>query len=166
MAKFFKPIGELCTPAKIYMVIAIFSIIASFMTDSILGIVGHAVISLLWAFFLGWLCDHGHSGLSWFLVVWLPALMFIFFIFAFVYLITRKKEERKALEAKLSADDKKKQEHKGEHGASSEGFYSHMFGGQPFEAMTNAVTENLKKPSKKDITNMVSAAKTALGKSQ
>ena len=158
MAKFFKPIGELCTPAKIYMVIAIFSIIASFMTDSILGIVGHAIISLLWAFFLGWLCDHGHSGLSWFLVVWLPALMFIFFIFAFVYLITRKKEERKALEAKLSADDKKKHEHKGEHGASSEGFY--MLGGQSYEAMTNA-----NKPNKDSIKKMASIAQKAINNS-
>ena len=160
MAKFFKPIGELCTPAKIYMVIAVFSIIASFMTDSILGIVGHAIMSLLWAFFLGWLCDHGHSGLSWFLVVWLPALMFIFFIFAFVYLITRKKAEKKELEAKLAADDKKKKEHKGEHSASPEGFYSNMFGGQPYEAMTNA------KPSKESIKKMASIASQALSKHQ
>jgi Ca2+/Na+ antiporter len=166
MAKFFKPIGELCTPAKIYMVIAIFSIIASFMTDSILGIIGHAVISLLWAFFLGWLCDHGHSGLSWFLVVWLPALMFIFFIFAFVYLITRKKEERKALEAKLAADDKKKHEHNdqhahhGQHVASSESFS--MFGGQPYaEGMTNA-----KQPSKKSIQNMANIAQKAINSSK
>lgn len=160
MAKFFKPIGQLCTPAKVYMVIAAISIIASFMTDSILGIAVHALISLLWAFFLGWLCDNGHSGVSWFLVIWLPALMFIFLIFGFVYLITRKQEERKALEAKLVVGEKKKQGEQGEQDeqiASPESFHPSMFGGQTYEGMSNAA-----KPSKEAIKKMATIAQKAI----
>ena len=157
MAKFFKPIGQLCTPAKVYMVIAAISIIASFMTDSIFGIAVHALISLLWAFFLGWLCDSGHSGVSWFLVIWLPALMFIFFIFGFVYLITRTQEERKALEAKLVVGEKKKQGEQDKQIASPESFHPSMFGGQAYEGMSNAA-----KPSKEAIKKMASIAQKAI----
>ena len=161
MAKFFKPIGELCTPAKVYMVIAAVSILASFMTDSLFGIAFHAIVSLLWAFFLGWLCDSGHSGVSWFLVLWLPALMFVFIIFGFVYLMTIKKEERKALSAKLAATEKKKKddgEQATEQIASPESFHPSMFGGRSYEGMTNAN----KQPSKETIKKMATIAQKAI----
>ena len=66
---FFKPLKELCDPAKLYLVISVISIIASLMTSNILGIAIHAVSVILWAFLLGWLCDQGYPGVSWFLVL-------------------------------------------------------------------------------------------------
>ena len=99
---FFKPLHQLCDPAKLYLVISVVSILASLMADSILGVSIHAVSVLLWAFLLGWLCDQGHPGVSWFLVLALPILMLIILIIGVIFIGTRTSEERQKILSKMS----------------------------------------------------------------
>jgi len=99
---FFKPLHQLCDPAKLYLVISVVSILASLMADSILGVSIHAVSVLLWAFLLGWLCDQGHPGVSWFLVLALPILMLIILIIGVIFIGTRTSEERQIILSKMS----------------------------------------------------------------
>lgn len=62
--------NNLCTPAKIYFVIAIFSaILMLFSKGSISVIIVNLLFALLWTYILSWLCKKGYKGLSWFLVL-------------------------------------------------------------------------------------------------
>lgn len=124
---FFKPLGELCDPAKLYLVISVISIVASLMTKNILGIAFHAVSVLLWAFLLGWLCDRGYPGVSWFLVLALPILMLVILIVGFVFIMSRPKNERSDILQKLSnknsaADEGEAKEGEAKEGEDKEGF--------------------------------------------
>ena len=121
---FFKPLDKLCDPAKLYLVISVVSILASLMTSNILGIGVHAVTVLLWAFVLGWICDQGYPGVSWFLVLALPVLMLVMMIVGVVFIFTRPENERAEIMGKLGSskstvvveegDDEKKDEEKDE----------------------------------------------------
>ena len=100
---FFKPLDKLCDPAKLYLVISVVSILASLMTSNILGIGVHAVTVLLWAFVLGWICDQGYPGVSWFLVLALPVLMLVMMIVGVVFIFTRPENERAEILGKLGS---------------------------------------------------------------
>jgi len=90
-----KRINSLCTPAKIYFFLSMFSILAIMSQNSMLShiyrIGNYAVPApfnnittfslkiigiLIWTYILKYLCDHGFKGISWFLVL-LP-IMFMF----------------------------------------------------------------------------------------
>ena len=76
----------LCTPAQIYLVLAILSIIvASFTKFHILAIVFKVIFALVWAWFLNFLCSNGLTAVSWFLVL-LPYILILLAILGFVYL--------------------------------------------------------------------------------
>ena len=61
---------SLCTPAKIYFAIAIFScIFALFRKMSILAVFIKLIFAFLWTYVLGWLCEKGYKSVSWFLVL-------------------------------------------------------------------------------------------------
>lgn len=67
--------NKLCTPAKIYFGLSVFScIIMLFNRISILAIFSKLIFAFLWAFILGWLCSKGYTAISWFLVL-LPFIM-------------------------------------------------------------------------------------------
>ena len=100
---FFKPLDKLCDPAKLYLVISVVSILASLMTSNILGIGVHGVPVLLWAFVLGWICDQGYPGVSWFLVLALPVLMLVMMIVGVVFIFTRPENERAEIIGKLGS---------------------------------------------------------------
>ena len=75
--------SSLCTPAKIYLIIAVItSIIALFSGITFLALLMKIFFITLWTYFLGWLCKKGYTGLSWFLVL-LPYIV-IFIIFMFI----------------------------------------------------------------------------------
>ena len=72
-----KDFSKLCTPAKIYFVIAVVAcIIALFSGIGIVSVFVKLVFAFIWTFILGWLCDKGYKGLSWFLVL-LPYLVIL-----------------------------------------------------------------------------------------
>jgi hypothetical protein len=62
--------NKLCTPAKIYFALTVFScIILIFHRVSILVISTKLIFAFIWAIILGWLCKKGYKSLSWFLVL-------------------------------------------------------------------------------------------------
>jgi hypothetical protein len=62
--------NKLCTPAKIYFTLAVFScIILIFHRVSILVISTKLIFAFIWSIILGWLCKKGYKSLSWFLVL-------------------------------------------------------------------------------------------------
>ena len=60
----------LCTPAQIYLLVALLScIIALFSKVNFLAIGVKLLFAVIWTYILNWICKKGYSGLSWFLVV-------------------------------------------------------------------------------------------------
>ena len=67
--------GKLCTPAFVYFVIGIVSIVAAFSCGfGIFTLAAKFIMVLVWTWFLNYLCFKNFVGLAWFLVV----LPFIF----------------------------------------------------------------------------------------
>jgi hypothetical protein len=76
--KMMKNFAKLCTPAKIYFAIAVFSsIIALFSGIRILAVFIKLLFALIWTFILGWLCKKGYTSISWFLVLLPYIIMFL-----------------------------------------------------------------------------------------
>lgn len=73
----FKEFKELCTPAKIYFVLAILAVLmALYNRVSIGAVFVKLVFALIWTYILSWLCKKGMSGLAWFLVL-LPYVLIL-----------------------------------------------------------------------------------------
>jgi hypothetical protein len=84
----------LCTPAVVYLVLAIISILYMIADRfSIENILFKTVIIAIWTWFLNFLCSKGHTGISWFLVV-LPFLFMIFFILVIIHHLHKFKNEQ------------------------------------------------------------------------
>ena len=128
---FFKPLGQLCNPSKVYLAISVVTILSSLMTSSIFGIIFHAITVLLWAFFLGWLCDQGHPNVAWFLVLALPILMFIIIVVGLVFFFSHPASKRADMldnlksssASEATSDDADKDAKADDDKKSSEGFY-------------------------------------------
>jgi len=72
-----KDFSKLCTPAKIYYVIAVIAaIIALFSGASVMTAFMNLVFAFIWTYILGWLCDKGFTSISWFLVL-LPYIIIL-----------------------------------------------------------------------------------------
>jgi len=70
-------ISHICTPAMLYLVLSIITILGAMMTDfSVISILVKAIFVLIWTWFLNFLCSKGYGGISWFLVL-LPFIMII-----------------------------------------------------------------------------------------
>lgn len=66
---------KLCTPAKIYFTISVFScIIMLFNRMPFFTVFSKLIVAFIWSFILGWLCNKGYKSISWFLVL-LPFIM-------------------------------------------------------------------------------------------
>ena len=78
--------NKICTPASLYLIISIVSIlVALFYGLSLAIVLGKVVFVLFWIFLLNLLCKSGYTSISWFLVL-LPyvVIMAVFIIDAFV----------------------------------------------------------------------------------
>lgn len=65
-----KYLSKICTPAKIYLTIAVIaSILALFNGVKLMFVVLKLIFAFIWSFGLGCLCDKGFSSLSWVLVL-------------------------------------------------------------------------------------------------
>jgi hypothetical protein len=74
-------LSNICTPATIYLVLGILSILGTMFVDfSIISVLMKTVFVLIYTWFLNFLCSRGYSGISWFLVL----LPFIFIIVIFI----------------------------------------------------------------------------------
>ena len=66
---------DLCTPAMIYFVLSVITIILAIMKRmSLMSITTKSFFVLLWTWFLNYLCSKGYATISWFLVL-LPFIM-------------------------------------------------------------------------------------------
>ena len=70
---------KLCTPALLYFVIAIISMLFSFMSMSAIANLVHLLFVGAWTWFLNFLCSRGYPLVSWFLVM----APFVFLILLF-----------------------------------------------------------------------------------
>ena len=62
--------NRLCSPALLYLIIAIISIIMGIVAKAQpITLVVKALFVVIWTWFLNFLCSLGHEGISWFLVV-------------------------------------------------------------------------------------------------
>jgi hypothetical protein len=72
-----KMFSELCTPARIYFIIAVVgSIVGLFYGLSIGSMFMNLIFVFIWTYILGWLCKKGYSSVSWFLVL-LPYILIL-----------------------------------------------------------------------------------------
>jgi hypothetical protein len=87
-----KEFSKLCTPAKIYFVIAVISsIVALFSRINIMFILSKLVFAFLWTFILGWLCNKGFTSISWFLVL-LPYIIIFLAMFKIYHMTDAQKQ--------------------------------------------------------------------------
>ncbi len=69
--------SDLCTPAMIYFVISIITLVISiFSSFNIMSILIKGIFIMLWAWLLNFLCSKGYSIVSWILVI-LPFITMI-----------------------------------------------------------------------------------------
>ena len=76
-----KDFGKLCTPAKIYFVLGLITILmALFNGFTIIGVVMKLFFIFIWTMFLGWICDKVSPMISWGLVL-APFVMMVLVAF-------------------------------------------------------------------------------------
>ena len=91
-----KEFSKLCTPAKIYFVIAVIAcIIALFSGLGVLAVFMKLIFAFIWTFILSWLCSKGYQSVSWFLVL----LPYIFILLGVIGLMHLTKGQRSMLNA-------------------------------------------------------------------
>jgi hypothetical protein len=72
---------SLCTPAKIYLVLAIiFSGIALYNNVMITAVLVKLIFAFVWTYILSWLCKKDLTGVAWFLVL-LPYILILLALF-------------------------------------------------------------------------------------
>jgi hypothetical protein len=63
-------ISKLCTPALIYLILSIVSIISMFLSGNlILLIIGNVIFMVFWTWILNLICKEGYEVISWILVI-------------------------------------------------------------------------------------------------
>ena len=61
---------KICSPALLYLILSIFSILFAFLMNvGLIVIISKLVFSLLWTWFLNFLCVKGYKTVSWILVL-------------------------------------------------------------------------------------------------
>ena len=76
-----KRFEELCTPAKLYFVLAVVScIIALFNRVAFMHVAVNLIIAFIWTAALSWICGKGFSSVSWFLVL-IPYIIMVLVFF-------------------------------------------------------------------------------------
>ena len=92
--------ANLCTPAQLYLGMSLISTIGfSATSTSFLATIWHLFMNLVWTYFLNFLCDKGHAGISWFLIVF-PFLITLGIILVLLHVM------KNATPVKKSSDDK------------------------------------------------------------
>ena len=82
---------HLCTPAQIYLGMSLLSTIGfSASSTSFTATLWHLFMNLIWTYFLNFLCDKGHAGISWFLILF-PFLIILGIILVFLHVMRNAK---------------------------------------------------------------------------
>jgi len=87
-----KDFSKLCTPARLYFVIAVIaSVIALFNGVGVIAVFIKLIFAFIWTFILAWLCNKGYKTISWFLVL-LPYIIIVLAMFG-LYRATREQKQ-------------------------------------------------------------------------
>jgi heme A synthase len=87
-----KDFGKLCTPAKIYFVIAVFvAVIALFNSVPVLAVFVKLLFAFIWTYILSWLCKKGYQSIAWLLVL-LPYIIIVLGMIG-IYHITKDQQK-------------------------------------------------------------------------
>jgi hypothetical protein len=93
-----KNFSNLCTPAKIYFAIAVFSTIMALLSGiSFMILFMKLIFAFIWTFLLGWLCDKGYTSISWFLVL-LPYIIILLAMFKIYHVTEDQKQIMRAIQ--------------------------------------------------------------------
>jgi len=88
--------AELCTPAQLYLGMSLLSTIGFSATSThFLATMWQLFMNILWTYFLNFLCDKGHPGVSWFLILF-PFLIIIGIVLAFLHVMRNAKTVKHA----------------------------------------------------------------------
>ena len=71
---------DLCTPALVYLVLSVISLVAMANGNSVSSLFVNALFVGLWTFLLNVLCQRGYTALSWVLVL-LPIIVLVVALF-------------------------------------------------------------------------------------
>jgi H+/Cl- antiporter ClcA len=87
-------LSKLCTPAFVYFVLGIFSILVCISCGfGLFSVLAKVILILLWTWFLNYLCVKNLVGLSWFLVV-LPYAILLASVFMAIDVVEMKKKSQ------------------------------------------------------------------------
>lgn len=90
---------SLCSPALLYLIIAIIAIISMIMSKvDMQTIAMKSLFVIIYTWFLNFLCSKGHEGISWFLVI-LPFVVMALAIIAVSNIIGGKLAQQKEMYA-------------------------------------------------------------------
>lgn len=85
--------NSLCTPAKIYLILAITVFIHSlFYTIKLFDIIWQLIFIPAWTLLLNWLCSKGYTFVSWLILLW-PIIFIVIFVGIFVIMGNIKKND-------------------------------------------------------------------------
>ena len=87
----------LCTPAQIYAVLALITIVGMAYKQQYGPIIAKALFAALWTFVLGWICTKGWTWVSWVLVL-LPVILAVGFV---IFIVVMGKNVQTAPESKV-----------------------------------------------------------------
>ena len=84
-----KRFDEMCTPAKLYFVLAVIScIIALFNGVRVMHVAINLIVAFIWTLILSWICGKGFTGVSWFLVLF-PYVVMVLVLFGLMREISK-----------------------------------------------------------------------------
>lgn len=80
-----KPISDMCTPARVYLIISAVIVAAGVMTRPFGVSIVHCFVAIAWGYCLSYLCDKGLKGVSWFFLLWPLILIGLVLTYYFAY---------------------------------------------------------------------------------
>jgi phosphotransferase system glucose/maltose/N-acetylglucosamine-specific IIC component len=86
---------KLCTPAQLYVIMAVSGALGA-MTKSPLNAIGGLIGSLAWAMAINYLCQSGHTDVAWGLVFMPFILLVIAIVAMIVFVVTLPSDKAKA----------------------------------------------------------------------
>lgn len=102
---------SLCSPALLYLIIAIIAIISMIMSKvDMQTIAMKGLFVIIYTWFLNFLCSKGHEGISWFLVI-LPFVVMALAIIAVSNIIGGKLAQQKEMYANAPTHHMMKRHH-------------------------------------------------------
>ena len=80
-----KPISDMCTPARVYLIISAIIIAGGLMSRPFGVSIVHCFVAIFWGYCLSYLCDKGLKGVSWFILLWPLIFVGIVLTYYFAY---------------------------------------------------------------------------------